>query len=277
MKKIGLLSLILILLMSILVGCDNENEHDTEITMDSGIIIEYEDDGAVVMTDEEKQILCSTYVNEDRINAGELYDYQVEALIQFRFAKEYLQKKYPGYEYNFFVFSPSDKFDDFTTLEFNVDDTENYFTVKVIATDEGYEAEDNLWGYVLRPDFQAMMEELLSDAGLEDFYVFTKMSGYYGEEIAADTTVDEIVDMGRDIKTDLQVFVDMDPSDETKTQEVVDLIEKQLRSIDNYGGHIVYFEPGISEECSNIEECFEYRNEHYDMYSISFNTFDENE
>ncbi len=275
MKKIGLLSLILILLMSILVGCDNENEYDTEITVDSGIVIEYEDDGAVVMTDEEKQILCSTYVNEDRINAGELYDYQVEALIQFRFAKEYLQKKYPGYEYNFFAFSPSDKFDDFTTLEFNVDDTENYFTVKVIATDEGYEAEDNLWGYVLRPDFQAMMEELLSDAGLEDFYVFTKMSGYYGEEIDADTTVDEIVDMGRDIKTDLQVFVDMEPSDEEKTQEVVDLIEEQLRSIDNYGGHIVYFEHGISEECSNIEECFEYRNEHYDMYSISFNTFDE--
>ena len=54
MKKIGLLSLILILLMSILVGCDNENEYDTEITMDSGIIIEYEDDGTYYAVDAHK-------------------------------------------------------------------------------------------------------------------------------------------------------------------------------------------------------------------------------
>ena len=277
MKKVRLFGIALALMTLVLVGCDSDTENTTEASVDSGIVIEYEDDGTVVMTDEEKQILCSTYVNEDKINEGELYDYQIEALRQFRFAKEYLQKKYPGYEYNFFLFNPSDKFNDVTTLEFNVDDTENYFAVNVTVTDDGYKAEDNLWGYVLRPDYQDMMEELLADAGLEDFFVYTKLSGYFGEEMDAETTVDEVVDMGRDVKVDLQVFVDMDPTDEAKTQEIVDLIEEQLRSINNYGGHIVYFEPGITAECSSVEDCFEYRNEHYDMYSISFNTFDETE
>ena len=277
MKNRKFLCMVMLLLMFGIVGCDsNEKDEPEKTTENDDVVIEYqdEDEEIIVMTDEEKAILCSTYVNEDRINEGKLYDYQIEALKQFRYAKEYLQKKYPGYEYNFFAFHPESKTDDITKLEFTVDDTEHYFTVEVHASDEGYQGKDNLYGYILSPEFEAMVVELLADAGIDNCLVHAKMGTFVGEEIDADTTVEEIVDMGRSLKIDLQIFVDMEGGDNADTKAVVTSIEEQLRSINNYGGHQVYFAPGITAVCSNGDECIEYRKEH-DLYFESFNTFDE--
>ena len=256
-----------------LCGCNKEKEETGE-TSNTKIELETDEDEVIEMTDEEKNILCSVYVNEDRINEGKLYDYQLEALMQFRYAKEYLQKKYPGYEYNFYAFYPADISNPLTTLEFTVDNTEHYFSVEVHSTDEGYMAKDDLFTYILRPEFDAMMEKRLADAGIENCMVYTKMSGRFGEEIDDNTTVEEIVDMGRDIKIDFDIYIDMEITEDGQAEEVVEIIEEEMISMNNYGAHFVYFESGISSECSNSEECLEYRKTHYDMYNISFNTFD---
>ena len=255
-----------------LTGCDaggsgqgNNNSYvNEEDDMDNNVI---------QMTDEEKKILCSIYVNEDRINEGKLYDYQLEALNQFRSANDYLDAKYPGYDFEYFAFSPISKTSDVTKLEFTIDDTENYFTAQLIVEDDEYVITDNLAGYLLSPAYEKMLEEKFKTAGLDKFYVNARISGFYGKEVDANTSMDDIFSLGKSMKRDVEVYVDMPFEDETKKSEVVKTVEEEIRALNIYGAHSVYFVPGIMDECSSGDECLEYRKKNR-LNFIQFNTFD---
>ncbi len=272
MKKIVFWVLI-VLICAISVGC---NSGETGQNNNTNLDVNEEDDmgyNTVQMTDEEKKILCSIYVNEDRINEGKLHDYQLEALMQFRSANAYLEEKYPGYEFYYYSFKPKDKMNEFTLLEFTVDDTEHYFAVKVEVEEEGYVITDNLCGYIVKPMYDEMLTEKFKAAGLDNLYVYSKIGGYVGKEMDINTTIDDMLATGKGMKKDVEVYVDMSFEDEEAKQKVLKLVEDELRALDNYGAHCVYFVPGIMEECSSGAECIEYRKKNK-LNFIQFNTFD---
>lgn len=256
-----------------LAGCSaGENGQDNN----NNSYVNEEDDmdnNVIQMTDEEKRILCSTYVNEDRINEGKLHDYQLEALMQFRSANAYLEEKYPGYDFSYYAFSPSNTMNAFTKLEFTINDTENYFAVQLIVENDEYVITDNLAGYLIAPEYEKMLEEKFKVAGLDKFYVNARISGYCGKEVDANTSMDDILNMGKSLKRDVEVYIDMPFEDESEKEKVVSIVEEELRNLNTYGAHAVYFVPGITDECASGDECVEYRKKNR-LNFIQFNTFD---
>lgn len=264
MKKY-ILFLLTICISITLVGCIGISKNKS--------LKEKDEDTIIDMTKEEETLLCSIYVNEDRIKEGKLYDYQLDALMQFRNANEYLEDKYPSYDFKYFAYHPSNKSNDTSILEFTVDDTENYFIVEIEEKNDEYIITDNLYAYILRPLFDDMLTDKLENAGLTDFYVYTKMSGKFGEELDENATIEDILSFETDMKRDIDIYIDMSPYDEDKKQEIANIVEKELRDLNNYGACIIYFEDGISNKCFSSEECLEYRKKNR-MESITFNTFD---
>ncbi|MBE5954360.1 MAG: hypothetical protein E7257_09495 [Lachnospiraceae bacterium] len=261
---------VIILIMAmifLLAGCSNNESNDEA---NSGY---NHGDEIVEMSDEEVELLCSIYVNEDGIREGKLHDYQQQALEEFRMAKSYLQEKYPGYVYNFYLLSPSDRFDETTEIEFAIDESNGYYTVRVELVDGEYVITDNFFGYVLEPAFDDMLEKKLREAGLSSFGVYTNLSGFVGRDIDAETTAEELLVSGDEIKKDITVWVDMLNTDETENQRIAALVENTVRELKIYGGHRVYFDEGIVESCPTFWDLVEYRKKD-NLVSIGFDTFD---
>lgn len=262
--RVALLVMTLALLMS---GCDNrESNKENGSGYNKG-------DEIIEMTDEEITLLCGFYVNEDRIREGKLHDYQKETLDEFRMAKSYLQEKYPGYTYDFFSISPSDKTQSYTKVEFTIDESSGYYSVMVELLNGEYVVTDNFYGYVLGAAFDEMLEQKLSEAGLTDFGVHAGLSGFVGKDIDANTTMDELLALGSTIKIDITVWIDMPGLDENENQKKVALIESTVRELEIYGGHIVYFGEGVVNSCHTFDDFVEYRKKN-SLESVSFNTFD---
>lgn len=218
-------------------------------------------DKEIYMTDEEKSMLCMAYTDDENIMNGKLYDFHIEGLKQFRMAKEYLCEKYPGYEYNFYYFSPSDAYHSLCTLEFLVDGCEDYFTVQITVTEDGCIIRDNFYEYVLGPVYNEMLTEKFAEAGLENFVVHTRFGGYVGKEVDASISMDDFIEQMKSHNVNVYVYIDMLGENDEVNKQIAELIEKQLRDIENNGSHKIFFSVGITEHCSTWEEGFEYNEE----------------
>lgn len=214
------------------------------------------------MTDVEKELLCMSYGNEERIMEGKLTKRQKEGLKELRMATNYLEEKYPGYELNFFYFSSSTSYHKFCRLEFIVDGCEDYFTVQIAVTDDGYIIRDNFFEYVLGPAYNEMISQKLTDVGIDNFVVHTRMGGYVDRSVDANISMDEFIEQMKNHDVNVYVFLDMSGKNEAENQRIIKLIEQQLKEVDNRGYHRIYFVPEITQHCSTWKEGFEYSKEH---------------
>lgn len=225
----------------------------------------------VKMTDEEKTILCSAYNDDERINGGILRNYEYEALKQFRACKLYLKEKYPGYDYDFCYFSPSNKYHNFTILKFTIKDSEETFTVKVRVGERKYTITDDFFGYVLSPRYNEFLAQKLDEIMDGEFVVYARFSGYVGKSIDANTTLEEIIAKGDKLKININVVVNSSDVDDNKRQKIAKEIELYLKSIGNYGCHTIYFGTDIVKSCSTWDEFVEFRKNNV-MESVDFDT-----
>ncbi len=228
------------------------------------------DNKVTPMTDVEKELLCMTYGNDERIMEGKLTKRQKEGLKELRMATDYLEEKYPGYELNFFYFSNSTSYHKFCRLEFLVDGCEDYFTVQIAVTDDGYIIRDDFYGYVLGPVYNEMLTEKFAEAGLENFVVHTRFGGYVGKEVDASISLDDFTKYMKDKNVNVYVFVDMPGDNEYENLRIKSCIEEQLIAIGNQGYHSIYFATGITDHCSTWKEGFEYSRIHNGV-EIEFN------
>lgn len=220
------------------------------------------DNKVTPMTDVEKELLCMTYGNDERIMEGKLTKRQKEGLKELRMATDYLEEKYPGYELNFFYFSNSTSYHKFCRLEFLVDGCEDYFTVQIAVTDDGYIIRDDFYGYVLGPAYNKMLTEKFAEAGIENFVVHTRFGGYVGKEINSNISMDEFLIYMKNQNANVYVFIDMPGNNEYENMRIKNCIEEQLIAIDNRGYHSIFFATGITDHCSTWKEGFEYSRDH---------------
>lgn len=282
-KKKSILYLILIILLMIFTGCLDDKPED-EAVDDSSVTYDEEveedenmEESIVEMTSEEKDFLCSIYSGEERIKKGKLFSYQEETLKQYRFAKEYLNEKYPGYDFVFYSFSPKNKLNPVTETGFREQDDETgHFEMIIEGEDGDYTASDTFYTCLLRPKYDEALTEQLHEKGIENCLTYTKFSGCFGLEVDGNMTVDEMIARGTAIgmKRDTDIFIDMPGSENEETEIIVRNIEEIIRNMNQYGSHTVYFVPGILDECSSGEECEDYLNWQEDYYHIQFDTFD---
>lgn len=219
------------------------------------------DNKVTPMSDVEKELLCMTYGNDERIMEGKLTKRQKEGLKELRMATDYLEEKYPGYELNFFYFSNSTSYHKFCRLEFLVDGCEDYFTVQIAVTEDGCIIRDNFYEYVLGPVYNEMLTEKFAEAGLENFVVHTRFGGYVGKEVDASISMDDFIEQMKSHNVNVYVYIDMLGENDEVNKQIAELIEKQLRDIENNGSHKIFFSVGITEHCSTWEEGFEYNEE----------------
>lgn len=260
-----------------------------EATQDSGVTDSEEkeemEEGIAEMMDEEKEFLCSIYSGEKRIRRGELFSYQEETLEQYRFAKEYLNEKYPGYNFDFFCFLPANSMNGpVTRVDFMGENKETEYgasSMIIEGEDGSYSATDDFYRYLLRPGYDEALTEKLHSAGIEECITYTRFFGLLGPEVDGTMTVEELFAHGTDMgmKRDTWIFIDMEGGENQETEKLKEQIETVLRDVNQYGAHTIYFIPGILDECSSSEECGNYFNGHKrsDYYHFQFNTFDLND
>ncbi|MBO5522323.1 MAG: hypothetical protein J5986_01400, partial [Roseburia sp.] len=101
------------------------------------------------MTQEEKELLCRLYINEEKINQGELFPYQVRTVEQYRYAKEVLARKYPSYEFKITYCEPQTIMDEYMELYFREEENgevgEDIYTMYVYEEKDEYSAKDNFY------------------------------------------------------------------------------------------------------------------------------------
>ena len=188
-------SLIVVLLLT---GCASGN---TNMSGDSPA-----EEERVEMTEEEKALLKRVFLGEERIEEGELFGYQKTFLNHSRTAKEYLNRKYPSYDFIIldgenitkdrrmakFFFYERDKFDDALTYNelFIVDvfvDVED--SAKVVNI------EDTFFCEIVKDDFEDFFESLLLEEGIRIRDVTIRFSNALGEQYGESVTVEDILSM----------------------------------------------------------------------------------
>lgn len=229
-------SVLLIMLMALCIffsgcfgfGAEEQNEDDTE-------------ESIVEMTDEEKDFLCRLYFGEERIRKGKLFPYQEETLKQYRFAKEYLNEKYPGYNFNLYCFLPANKINGpVTRVDFMEQDKESgygTFNMVIEGEDGSYSATDNFYRYLLRPGYDEALTEKLHDAGIEGCITYTRFSGLFGSEVDGTMTMEDLFAHGTEMgmKRDTKIFIDMEGGENEETEKLVQQVETVFREVNQYG------------------------------------------
>lgn len=129
-------------------------------------------------------------------------------------------------------------------------------------TDDGYVIQDNFYRYVLGPEYSEMLTEKFAEAGLENFVVHTRMSGYVDDEVYSGMSMEDFIRKTKNHDLNVYVYIDMPGDNARDNYKVLQKIEEQLRSVGNQGYHRVFFVCGVTSHCSTWKEGFEYSREH---------------
>lgn len=241
---------------------------------ESATEFETQEELVVNMTDEEVDFLCNKYVDEQRIKAGKLYAYQEEALLQYRFAKEYLESKYPGVKFTYFHLSAiAETSNKVGEVEFYAgDDEENCYSVKITDENNTYRAVDDYANHRLGEIYSDKVRDNLSKNLEFDFLVYTTINGFFDETVNGKETGEDI--FAFENQKDVYVYVDME-ANESKCEDAGTVIEQYFRDEKQYMSCTIWFADGISKKCQTLEECRKYISslDEEQRYKISFNTF----
>ena len=120
----------------------------------------------VEMTDLEIKLMTKSYFNEDKIEQGLLLDYQLTALNKLRAAMKHAEKRYPNAvdAFDWYGLGPASEMDH--TLVVNFGFADEYYTISVTGEEGKYQCRDNFYGYYLRKNYDAALEEILAMDGI---------------------------------------------------------------------------------------------------------------
>ena len=204
------------------------------------------------LTQEEEKLLCSIYVDEERILNGFLFSHQVDALNVLRFGHGYLEEKYPGTEFVFLLFHPSDRLNRAGRIIFSVSGDENK-TYRLDVTQKGdtegtgsdadmqYEARDDYYKIFVRDEYDEMLQNLIAGSMGIRSLVYTDFTELRGREIDGRTPVEVLVAEKEKLSRRTSIFLERNDVEYNTVSDLRTLFK------DNglYGSYGVYFANGI--------------------------------
>lgn len=202
----------------------------------------------IELTQQEISLLGAVYPNQERIENGELFDYQEEALYQLRAGKAYLEQKYPGISFEITSFMPANQFTQWAELTFCDEKGDREYRLTVTPEGESYTCADDYYGAVLREPYDQEIVQTLAAGGFT-VLSYTQFPAPAGMEIGADTSVDDIIAMGSRLTRNTHLF-----SDQPCTQERADQMKELLSQAGFYGSFTLYQVPSLEEEVLRLEE-----------------------
>lgn len=116
------------------------------------------------LTQEKKDFLAKMSVDEERVQNGKLYDWQVEALRQYDYAMGFLQEKYPSHTFKFTFYNPKGNVNPFSYFLFKADNKDALFNLYLYIDDNHtYSCKDNYYGELLKDSYNAAFLNFLQE------------------------------------------------------------------------------------------------------------------
>ena len=188
------------------------------------------------MTDQEKGLLCDIYPMEERIMAGQLYGYQVEALESYRAGLRYLYTTYPGYSFETLSIAPATKFDPWMIIRIQSGDS-GIWQVKVTPEQNGYTFADTFYNVPLAAEYDRLLENVLNEAGFPVIYANTEFTAFR-TGLGPDTTAEDLMLMGRDLQKMTHIYI-RDPGNAAEQHSAKEVLQTALKNAEACGAYIL--------------------------------------
>lgn len=169
---------ITILVMSLLSGC--------------GISISNNE--PIHMSNEEKALLKSIYVNEERIDTGDLLSHQEDTLNRYRCGVESLKSKYPSYNFEIITAEPATKLNSYANFTFVSDSSgDNKYSLYVYKdNNDEYYAEDNFYSFTYGKLVDDYMYDFIHNINESTYGVKSGMTFVKGADFDENLTIDDL-------------------------------------------------------------------------------------
>lgn len=193
----------------------------------------------VELTQEKKDFLAELSMDEERVQKGELYDWQVEVLRQYDYAMEYLKKKYPSYTFKFTSCNPKGKNNQFSVFWFvPADAGESSYELYLYVDESGnYSCEDNYYGELLKSDYNDVLLLFLKKSIPECIGVSSEFPSVQGEKFGEQLTGEEVLE-GTDKLSNI-TYIYAVQSDTSKVQILAEKIEDLIKNEKIYGTYYI--------------------------------------
>ena len=195
----------------------------------------------VTMTEEQKNLLMKISVNEERVEKGEVLEWQKEVLRQYDYALEYLKKKYPSYVFHMVDCEPKNKLNAaYSTFSFTEEgDKGSYYDLYLYIEEGNYSAEDNFYGHIIGPRYEAALMALLKEENIPCNRVEVRLSTVQGEAFNETMKVEEVINGNIKMDQITEFYIDSNSIKEESYQDLVGRIQKLIEKKNIYGGYFV--------------------------------------
>lgn len=215
-----------------MVGCKGGGDAGKEIES-----IDERVDGSMneslELTEEEKKILTTLTVNEEHVEKGNLFSYEVEYVMQMRYGKEYLGKKYSSHSFHYVMMEPKNKVNPYTTIDFCEDGMEEYFEMH-IYTEDGenslYQAADSFYGSLIRKDYESLVLDKVKVVCEDVFDIYANIAGLYDDDYTEALSLEELMENKKMLRSITQIYVDGQGIDEAEYEALSLEIKEQLEA-----------------------------------------------
>ena len=240
--------LLTLLIIALVTGCGGSKASSlNEIDYNDGKE-DVEPMDVTTMSDREKEILGRVYADKKQITEGKLFSHQKEALRQLRAGLDYLERKYPGYEFNILSFAPANKFTPWAVFQFQNQPSEE--CVMTITPQNGdFVCADNYYSVLLREKYDDELQKILAHNGFE-VVTYTLFPTPMGEEIGENTSTDTLISMGTSLTRNTNLYLFANQESETTAQA----LQAALSANGIYGFYSLYFVSESRKDVAFLEE-----------------------
>ena len=237
-----------------LAGCGREKEEPAD---KPAVTVKQQAD----LTEEEQRLLIAAFGDDENIRAGNLYDYQKEALIQLRTGMEYLKEKYPGEDFSVLSFSNATKLTEYASCYFRAGASSKEYLLTITPENGKYVCRDTYYGEKIRNRYDAELESILRESGYET-KLYTDFSTPAGMDVDGSATMRTVNEARPKIARCTFIFVDSNLMGQGEN------IQNALYDKGAYGSYILYFSDNLMDK--SIDQLVLQRKE---FKSITFNIF----
>ena len=223
------------------------------------------------MTKNEKDLLKFAYTDDDRIEDGELFDYQVEALHMIRKCAVYLKARYPMYDLEMISFLPQTKKRPYTEIMFVEKGKDIRYTVRYKMDLELDSFSDNFYDVPFEKEYDKAMEKMLKNKDIKA-RVYTVFPFLFEKPISS---VNELLGHN-ELPRNTEIFIQVE---ELPSIDIANTIAKTIediyldKKIKTNG--TVYFLKDIEDmglEISHYDEYVRNRANERNILSLAFRT-----
>lgn len=223
------------------------------------------------LTPKEKELLKYAYTDDSRIEEGNLFDYQEEALHMIRKSSVYLDVRYPSYDLEMISFLPQTKKTPYAEIHFVEVGNDVTYTLRCQNLNGEDTFSDNFYDVPFEKEYDKRIEKLLKAKKISS-RVYTVFPFLISKRI---DSLDDLLNMER-LARNTEVFIDVDTfPGEDEIQNISSSIEEVFRENKLYGSTVVYFLMNIEDmnrDISYFDEYVKDRKNLKNIISIAFNT-----